>query len=50
MSSDRNNDEGLVREKDACPGCGERRADELVWVDEGESVECQTCGTRYVPK
>jgi hypothetical protein len=30
----------------ACPGCGERRVDELVINDDG-SVLCLTCGRRY---
>ncbi len=39
----------------ACPGCGERDSDRLVWIDEtisvicAESIECQRCGTVYVP-
>jgi hypothetical protein len=38
----------LVAEADACPGCGERRVDCLVWQDDGE-VKCSTCGKQYTP-
>ena len=31
-----------------CPGCGERRADRLVWQDD-DSVLCTTCGKTYQP-
>ena len=37
-----------VAEADACPGCGERNADNLVWQDDGK-VKCSTCGKRYTP-
>ena len=30
-----------------CPGCGERRVDELA-INEDESVLCATCGRRYM--
>jgi transcription elongation factor Elf1 len=30
-----------------CPQCGERRVDQLVWIEDGEAVECQRCGTVY---
>jgi uncharacterized OB-fold protein len=40
----------LVDPAHACPRCGERDADELVWIgDDGERVECQGCGTVYEP-
>jgi formylmethanofuran dehydrogenase subunit E len=39
----------LVVEWAACPGCGERRVDELT-VNEDESVVCSTCSRRYWPK
>jgi len=32
----------------ACPNCGERDADRLVWIDD-DRVECQACGTVYDP-
>ena len=32
-----------------CPQCGERCLDKLVWQDDGETVRCSTCGTRYTP-
>lgn len=31
----------------ACPGCGERREDRLVWQE--NVVRCAGCGTEYVP-
>ena len=37
-----------VREVFACPGCGERRVDELVHLDD-DHVQCATCGTEYNP-
>ena len=30
----------------ACPTCGERRLDWLVWI-EGDTVRCQSCKTTY---
>jgi len=41
-------DDNLVASEDACPRCGERDADRLVWQDD-ERVECQACGTVYEP-
>jgi transcription elongation factor Elf1 len=39
-----------VDERFGCPGCQERRADELVWQgDNGKIVRCSTCGTEYNP-
>ena len=38
----------LVAHADACPGCGERRVDYLVWQDDG-AVKCSTCGKQYMP-
>jgi DNA-directed RNA polymerase subunit RPC12/RpoP len=38
----------LVAEADACPECGERRVDSLVWQDDGK-VKCSTCGKQYTP-
>jgi uncharacterized Zn finger protein len=37
-----------VSPDDACPQCGERECDELVWLDD-ERVECQRCKTVYRP-
>jgi len=37
-----------VQPEDACPGCGNRDADTLVWQDDDEVV-CAKCGTRYRP-
>lgn len=36
----------LVVESCACPRCGERRMDWLVWT-EGDTVRCETCGHIY---
>jgi rubredoxin len=33
----------------ACPSCGEREMDRLVW-NEDEQVECTTCGHVYDPE
>ena len=30
-----------------CPDCGERRMDWLAIDEDGETVTCNTCGTRY---
>jgi len=37
-----------VAEEDACPKCGERQSDNLVWQDD-ETVRCANCGHRYQP-
>ena len=37
-----------VAEAGACPGCGERNQDNLVWQDD-ETVKCTTCGKQYAP-
>ena len=36
-----------VSEELACPMCGERGADQLVWRDDEVSVHCATCGQVY---
>jgi len=38
----------LVAETQACPGCGERDLDQLVWQDD-RTVKCSTCGRQYTP-
>ncbi|MCG3180941.1 MAG: hypothetical protein BIFFINMI_03306 [Phycisphaerae bacterium] len=39
-----------VDEDAACPNCGERDSDKLVWLnDEDEQVQCQSCGMVYRP-
>ena len=38
----------LVAAEDACPTCGQREVDELVWLDD-ERVQCQRCHTTYRP-
>ena len=37
-----------VAEADACPRCGERHQENLVWQDDGK-VKCTNCGTLYAP-
>jgi len=37
----------LVLPTDACPSCGERDVDRLIWDD--EVVTCATCGVVYDP-
>lgn len=37
-----------VTPESACPTCGERDADQLVWLDD-ETVRCARCGTEYQP-
>jgi len=39
---------GLVDGSDACPCCGERDQDSLVWQDDA-TIHCTNCGTRYDP-
>ncbi|MCC6909439.1 MAG: hypothetical protein IT430_15975 [Phycisphaerales bacterium] len=40
----------LVEPEAACPNCGERRIDELVWQnDEDGQVRCATCDFVYIP-
>jgi hypothetical protein len=41
-------DADLVDQGSACPICGERHPDKLVWLDD-DVVECQQCGCRYQP-
>jgi len=38
----------LVAEADACPKCGERNVDKLLWQDNG-AVKCTACGKQYMP-
>ena len=35
-----------VAPEDACPNCGERDCDELIWLDD-DRIECQRCRTIY---
>lgn len=39
--------DGLVAPDDACPCCDERRADRLVWTEDGERLMCSTCWREY---
>lgn len=45
------NDTNLVSPDAACPTCGERDIDHLVWIDApgGDIVRCTKCGTEYDP-
>jgi formylmethanofuran dehydrogenase subunit E len=38
----------LVAAAEACPRCGERKQDNLVWQDDG-TVRCSDCGKQYTP-
>jgi len=38
----------FVSAEDACPGCGERDMDRLVWLNDA-LVRCATCGKTYSP-
>jgi len=38
-----------VAATEACPNCGKRDADRLVWQDDDETVRCAGCGTTYRP-
>jgi len=38
----------MVTEPNACPVCGEREMDELVWAD-CDTVHCYTCGADFDP-
>ena len=40
--------EEFCREDAACPQCGERNIDLLVWIND-ETVACYTCGNKYNP-
>ena len=40
----------LVPEADACPRCGERHQDLLVWIAPGDDrVRCSVCTCEYEP-
>ncbi|MCL4199369.1 MAG: hypothetical protein KJZ69_17900 [Phycisphaerales bacterium] len=39
----------LVEPEDACPTCGQRCIDRLIWIDDGEQVRCAACSTIYTP-
>jgi Zn ribbon nucleic-acid-binding protein len=41
-------DQNQVEPGEACPKCGERDADRLVWIDD-DTVQCGSCGTKYRP-
>ena len=48
ITPDDRDDSNLVDEGDACPTCGERIMDLLLWDDDGRVV-CQMCRTAYQP-
>jgi Zn ribbon nucleic-acid-binding protein len=41
-------DDNLVSPDSACPKCGQRDMDLLVWIDD-DIVHCAICGTEYDP-
>ena len=41
--------DNLVAIEDACPRCGERHVDLLVWIEDGQRVRCATCLNIYTP-
>lgn len=41
-------DADLVPARLACPMCGERHQDRLVWIDE-DRVRCANCNAEYEP-
>ena len=43
------NEDNLVQPEDACPRCGQRDVDLLVWIEEGQRVRCATCLNVYTP-
>lgn len=42
-------DQGQVERALGCPHCGNTNADELVWTDDEDHVECTRCGALYDP-
>lgn len=46
MHENRDESGDQVRPEYACPGCGERDIDRLIWIDD-DRVRCATCGTEY---
>jgi hypothetical protein len=42
-------DDNLVDREDACPRCGQRHADLLIWIEDGQRVRCATCLFVYTP-
>jgi hypothetical protein len=39
----------LLPESCACPNCGERQVDSLVWREDYSGVDCTTCGHFWNP-
>lgn len=48
MANDSPGDDDLVPPGDACPMCGERHSDRLVWLDD-DRVHCANCNAVYQP-
>ena len=48
MSNQQHDNNDRVDPAFACPGCGQRATDSLVWIED-DRVACQTCGTVYNP-
>lgn len=46
--SNMENENELVDRQFACPKCGKRIMDDLVWIDD-EAVKCTHCQTEYNP-
>ncbi|MBK9126295.1 MAG: hypothetical protein IPM13_00630 [Phycisphaerales bacterium] len=42
-------DPAIVAPEDACPNCGERRQDKLVWFENADQVQCNSCDHVYAP-
>jgi len=42
-------DDHMVEPEDACPRCGQREVDLLVWIEDGQRVRCATCLNVYTP-
>lgn len=41
-------DDDLVDQQHACPLCGERHQDRLVWIDD-QRVRCSNCQAEFEP-
>ena len=44
---DTQDDANLVPRDFACPNCGQRDMDQLICDDDGEHVDCKSCGMSY---
>ena len=43
-------EDDLAPEDMACPCCGNRVMEDLLWDDNGEWLTCDNCGLRYRPE